>query len=219
MPRAPLTFLLLGIGALPTRAEPQAVPVLTSVTLSQSSVTGGASVTGTVTLSENAGEGGIAVLLVSSKTSLATLAGDKVVVQPGVRTASFVVQTKPVAASPNAVAEPPFVEIAAEKWVSGSGPGDPPRPVPPQLKVRLTVLPPALASLTVTPSNLPGGTAATGEVRLTGPAPAGGLTLTLASKLTGAEPARAIGSGVRQSPVSVPAQSPFPPEPPPRPSR
>lgn len=205
MPRTSLTFLLLGIGALPTRAEPQALPVITTVTLNPSSVIGGATVIVIVTLSENAGQGGITMKLVSSNTAIATVPQSYVVVQPGTQTASFVVQTKPVAANPNVVTDPPFVDITAGGTTSSGGPDSPPHLLLSK-SVQLIVLPPALASLTLSPSSVSGGTAATAEVRLTGPAPAGGVTVALTSKLTGAEAARAISPGTRQGPVSVPAQ-------------
>jgi hypothetical protein len=53
------------------------------------------------------------------------------------------------------------------------------------LSATLTVLPTALASLTLTPSSLTGGGSATGEVTLTGPAPDGGAVVTLASDAAG----------------------------------
>lgn len=207
MPRVPFTFLLLGLGALPTRAEPQAGLQIASVTLSQSSVIGGATVTVIVTLSQNVGAGGASVRLVSSNTAIATVPQSTVVVQPGTRTASFLVPTKPVAANPNVVTDPPFVDLAAGGSVPSGG-GPPPPHLLPSMSVRLIVLPPALASLTLSPSSVSGGTAATGVVQLTGPAPAGGFTVALTSKLTGASPApRTISSGsLRSFVVSVPAQ-------------
>jgi hypothetical protein len=208
MLRAPFTFLLLGLGALPTRAEAQAD---LQITLSQSSVTGGASVTGTITQSWNAGPGGNAWKLESSKTAMATVPQSVVVVQEGTRTATFVVQTKPVAGNPNAVADPPFVDITAWSWRPGSPPASTSHVAPPSKTVRLIVLPAALASLTLSPSSVSGGTAATGAVQLTGPAPADGFTVALTSKLTGAEAARAISPGSLRSPVlSVPAQVTIP---------
>lgn len=208
MPRAPFTFLLLGLGVLPTRAEPQAPPVIASVTLNPSRVTGGATVTGLVTLSGDAGDGGVGVRLESSKTAIATVPQSRVVVQPGTRTATFVVHTTPVAGTPNAVTDPPFAEITAQRWTAPAGPANPARPIPPPMTVRLVVLPPSLASLTLSPSSVAGGTAATAQVQLTGPASAGGFTVALTSKLTGGDPASRIDSRViKQSPVvSVPAQ-------------
>jgi hypothetical protein len=48
----------------------------------------------------------------------------------------------------------------------------------------LTVLPPALASLAVSPATVTGGSPATGSVQLNGPAPSGGVTVTLKSSDT-----------------------------------
>ena len=210
MPRSPLMFLLVGIGALPTRAEAQAPLVITSVTLNPSSVIGGATVSVIVTLSENAGPAGVSMSLKSSNPAIATVPQSDVRVQPGTRAASFMVQTKPVTANPNVVTDPPFVDLTAWGSISTGGGNSPPTPLP-WKSARLIVLPPALASLTLSPSSVSGGTAVTAEVRLTGPAPAGGFTLTLTSKLTGAGPApRVISPGVRQGPVSVPAQVTIP---------
>ena len=207
-----MSALLLTIGAASTLAAAQTASPIASVTLSSTRVTGGATVTGIVTLTSEAGDGGVQVRLESNKTSLATLPDDRVVIQAGTRTASFVVQTKPVAGNPNAVTDPPSVDITAMRWLPGSGPANPPRPLPPPMTVRLTVLPAALASLTVSPSSVPGGTAATGQVQLTGLAVAPGLTIALASKLTGNEPSRrTIQPGVGQSgPASVPTQVTIP---------
>lgn len=209
MPRTPLTFLLLGLGALPTRAEAQAD---LQITMSQSSVTGGASVTGTITQSWNAGQGGSAWKLESSKTAMATVPQSVVVVPEGTRTTTFVVQTKPVAANPNVVTDPPFVDITAWRWLPGNPPATPAHKAPPSKSVRLIVLPPSLASLTLSPSSVSGGTAATASVQLTGPAPVGGITIALTSKLTGAAPARRpISPGsLRSFVVSVPAQVTIP---------
>ena len=207
MPRVPLTFLLLGLGAIPTRAEPQAPKAIATVTLNPSRATGGATVTGLVTLSSDADEGGFLVWFQSSNTSLATVPDDKVLIQSGARTASFVVQTKPVAGNPNVVSDPPFVDMIAWRWVGGGGPANPPRPIGPTATGRLIVLPAALAMLTLSPSRVSGGTAVTGAVQLTGPAPAGGVTVRLTSTVTGADPApRAILPGSARGPVSVPAQ-------------
>lgn len=162
-----------------------------------------------VMLSENAGQGGNAWKLVSSQTAIATVPQSVVVVQPGTRTASFVVQTKPVAANPNVVTDPPFVDITAGGSMSSGGPNSPPHLLLSK-SVRLIVRPPALASLTLSPSSVSGGTAATAQVQLTGPAPAGGFTVALTSKLTGAEAARPISPGIRQGPVTVPAQGTIP---------
>lgn len=151
---------------------------------------------GTVTLTRGAGAGGVTVTFQSSNPTIAVVP-QSVVVQPGSTTATFVVQTSPVAANPNVVGAPPSADISAQ--IGSATPKS----------AKLIVLPPTLASLTLNPVSVPGGTGAAGEVSITGPAPAAGLTVALSAKHTGAEPAlrNATLSIVRQgSVVSVPAQ-------------
>jgi len=139
---------------------------VSSVAVSPNSVTGGATVNGTVTIAQAAGASGVTVKLQSSNRAIA-VTPDNVVVQPGTNSATFIVQTNPVAVNPNVVADPPSVEISAQAGTSTKS-------------VKLTVLPARLAAFIFNPTSVTGGTAATGQVTITGPAPSGGLAIGIA---------------------------------------
>jgi sugar lactone lactonase YvrE len=138
-------------------------PALSSVTLNPTSVTGGTSSTGTVTLSSAAPSGGLVVTLASSSSFVAL--PSTVIVPEGATTATFTVNTSPVTSAT-------IVTI-----VVTSGPVSK-SPV-------LTVNPPAavvaLNSVTVTPTSVVGGASVTGTVTLSGAAPVGGVVVTLTS--------------------------------------
>lgn len=173
-----------------------AIPQIATLTLNPPSVTGGAVVAGTVSLNQAADTGGITVKFQTSNPAIAAVP-QSVVVQPGSTTATFVIQTSPVATNPNVVGDPPSADISAQ--IGSSAPKS----------VKLVVLATTLASMTLDSASVPGGTTATGQVRLTGPAPAAGLTVGLSANPIGAEtPVRnQMFSIVRQGPVvSVPAQ-------------
>jgi len=132
---------------------------LAQLSLTPSSVAGGNPSMGTVTLSGKAFTGGLTVSLSSS---------DKTVVVPtsmtiaaGKSEASFQVATKVVAAQKS-------VTISA---TSGSI----------TRSAALSVVLPTLASISVTPTAMPGGQSAMGTVTLNGPAPLVGTTVKLTS--------------------------------------
>lgn len=183
-------------GLAQVRSDAVPALLLASVSLNPASVTGGAIASGTVTLTRAAGAGGVTVKFHSSNPAIAAVP-QSVVVQPGSTTATFVVQTSPIATNPNVVGTPPSTDISAQ--IGSATPKS----------AKLIVLPPTLASLTLNPVSVPGGSAAAGEVRITGPAPAAGLTVALSAKPTGAEPAvrnATLSIGRQGSVVSVPAQ-------------
>jgi len=142
---------------------------LSSLTLSPSSVTGGNSSTGTVTLSVPAPSGDAVVSLSSSDTSVATVPSS-VTVPAGATTATFTVNTSTVTTS-------------ASLTISASYGGG-------TQTASLTVTPsplPTLSSLTLSPTSVVGGAqSSTGTVTLSGPAPAGGAQVLLSSSNTGA---------------------------------
>jgi hypothetical protein len=142
---------------------------LSSLTLSPSSVTGGNSSTGTVTLSGPAPAGGALVLLSSSNTGAATVPSS-VTVPAGATSATFAVNTSTVTTST-------LVTISA----SYGG-------VTQTASVTVTPSPlPTLSSLTLSPTSVVGGAqSSTGTVTLSGPAPAGGAQVLLSSSNTGA---------------------------------
>ena len=190
-------------------AEPRLAPQrlllqgISSITLNPASVTGGTQVLGTVTLLQPASSGGVVVTLRSSNLAVAPVP-QGVVVQPGATAATFVVQTQPVAANPNIVnPNPPAVQISAQ--IGNSAP----------VIAQLTVLPPTLLALTLNPASVPGGSSSTGTVTISGPAPSGGLVVTL-STLSGepktSPPASRSGltAKIVQNPISVPQQLTIP---------
>jgi hypothetical protein len=139
---------------------------LSSLSVNPTSVTGGNSSTGTVTLSGPAPAGGAQVALSSSHTSVARVPSS-VTIAAGATSASFTISTSTVAAST-------AVTISAS--FSGAGESA-------SLTVTSAPPPPAtLSSLTLHPSSVIGGLQfSTGTVTLSGPAPAGGAQITLSS--------------------------------------
>jgi hypothetical protein len=138
---------------------------LSSLSLNPTSVTGGNSSTGTVTLSGPAPAGGAQVALSSSNTTVARVPST-VTVTAGATSASFTVSTSAVAASST-------VNISAIYGGANKSASLTVTPAPPP--------PPTLASLTLNPANVFGGQSSTGTVTLTGPAPAGGAQVFLSS--------------------------------------
>ncbi len=144
------------------------VPLVSAVTVSPGTVAGGATVTGTVTLAQPAGSGGVAVKFASSNPAAAAVPAGTTV-QPGSMTATFMIQTYPVAVNPNVVTEPPSAEISAEVGNSAKS-------------IKLTVLPPALVSLTLDPASVAGSRPSTGLVTISSIAPAGGFAVGITVK-------------------------------------
>jgi hypothetical protein len=150
-------------GATKTAALTVKAPALLSVKLSPASVTGGVASSGTVTLTgaPAPGSGGVTVTLSSADTSVADVSAPSVTVAEGQTTAAFSVTTVPVA-------------VKTIVTVTGVGGGV-------TKTAKLTVNPPVPKTVTFSPASLTGGTPSTGTVTLTGPAPAGGVTVQLAS--------------------------------------
>ncbi len=139
---------------------------LSSISLNPTSVTGGNSSTGTVTLSGPAPTGGAQVTLSSSNTTAARVPSS-VTVAAGATSASFTVSTSAVAASTT-------VSISASYAGATRSASLTVTPAPPP--------PPTLSSLTLNPSSVVGGLEdSTGTVTLTGPAPSGGAQVFLSS--------------------------------------
>ncbi len=136
---------------------------LSSVALSPTSVIGGATSTGTVTLSANAPSGGKVVSLSSGSTGVATVPAS-VTVASGTKTKTFTVATLGVDA--NATVTLTATAGGVAKTAS------------------LTVVKPALTSLAIAPATIPSGGTANGTLTLTGPAGPAGATVTLSSSKT-----------------------------------
>jgi hypothetical protein len=133
---------------------------LSSITVSPTSVIGGNSSTGTVTLTGVAASN--VVMNLSSNNASATVP-PSVTVPQGATTASFSIGTTPVASSTAANIS------AAYNGVTKTA--------------ALTITPPALSSLKLNPSKVVGGNPSTGTVTLSGTAPTG-MTVQLSSNRT-----------------------------------
>jgi outer membrane protein assembly factor BamB len=139
-----------------------AIPVFgwsKSLTLSPGNVTGGAAITGTVTLAAAAGSGGLAVTLSSDQACIKV--PSSVTVPKGATTVTFTATTTPVPSTA-------FVTLKADADRTAA-------------VAMATVVEPAPSQLTVSQSPVYGGTSLSAAVKLTGNAPTGGLTIYFAN--------------------------------------
>ena len=133
-----------------------------SLTFSPSSVTGGGTAQGTVTLGAPAPSGGTVVSLSSSAPAVAAVP-PSVTVPAGLTQATFTVTTA-------AVTSTTTVTISAA-LPSGTA----------SATITVTPAPPTLTGLTVSPASVVGGTSSTGTVTLSAVAGSGGATVSLTS--------------------------------------
>ncbi|PYU75955.1 MAG: hypothetical protein DMG52_06320 [Acidobacteria bacterium] len=154
------TYSCGGYGTPP----PPISPTLSSMALNPTTVNGGSSSMGTVTLSGPAPAGGAAVTLTSSSTSTATVPAS-VTVAAGASSATFTVSTSAVTTSTPVTISASYVGVTQT--------------------ASLTVVPqalPTLSTLTLNPTSVTGGVqSSTGTVTLSGPALAGGAQVLLSS--------------------------------------
>lgn len=143
-----------------------AVPslALSSVTLVPTSVAGGTASQGTVRLSGPAPSGGVQVTLSDNSSSASVPAS--VTVAGGSSSASFTVATYPVASSRSVTISARYAGVTKT--------------------ATLAVTPPALGSLTLSPTSVTGGKPSQGTVRLSGPAPSGGVLVSLSDNSSSA---------------------------------
>jgi hypothetical protein len=134
--------------------------MFSSVSLASASRRGGFGVGGVVRLFLPAPPGGLAVQLSSSNPAAATVPSS-IIVPAGATARNFTALAIPV------VQLTPVTITATVDGVSKTA--------------QLTVEPPALDALTLAAAGIRGGTSATGEVELNGPAPAAGVAVTLSS--------------------------------------
>jgi hypothetical protein len=146
--------------------SPTAGPL--SVTLSPTSVYGGTTSQGTVTLSSPAPSGGTVVTLSSSNTAVATVP-TSVTVPAGSTSATFTASTSAVS----------FQTLVAITASSGGATESA------TLKVNPAPSPVTVASLVLNPTSVHGGNKSQGTVTLNEVAPSGGLVVTLTSSNTG----------------------------------
>ena len=133
---------------------------LSAVSLNPATVTGGSPSTGTVTLSGPAPAGGILVTLSSDHAAAAVPAS--VTVTDGNSTATFPVTTTAVATATSATITATYGAVS---------------------KTALLAVTPAVAlsAVSLNPTTVTGGSPSTGTVTLSGPAPAGGILVTVSS--------------------------------------
>ncbi len=132
---------------------------IASLTLSSASIVGGGTLVGTLHLNKAAATGGETVsVVIEGPNATAPYA---VTVPAGSSSASFVVSTTPVTVQS-------VVGITAAVGTSFRS-------------ASLQINPAVLTSLQLSPSSVAGGTGASGTVKLNGPAPTGGLRVTLSS--------------------------------------
>jgi alpha-tubulin suppressor-like RCC1 family protein len=144
--------------------KPAAPPSLRTLTLSATPVTGGSNVTGKITLDAPAPAGGIVVSL-SDSTDYAS-EPSSVTVAEGASAASFIITTTAV---PNNVSATVTATLGTVSKTAS-----------------LTIVPPSLLSLTLTPSSVQGGKTSTAKVTINGPAATGGFKVSVASSDTSA---------------------------------
>jgi hypothetical protein len=146
-----------------------ATPPLVNVTLSPTTVNGGASSTGTATLQGAAPSGGAVVQLFSSNAKATVPAS--VTVPAGAASATFPIATTSVTAD-TAVTISGLLRLSAST----------------SLTVKAAAAPPpaasALSAITLNPTSVVGGSAAQGTATLTSAAPAGGAVVALSSSNT-----------------------------------
>jgi hypothetical protein len=144
---------------------------LSSLSLNPTSVIGGNSSTGTVTLSGAAPASGATVTLSSSNTAAATVPSS-VTVAAGATSATFTASTSAVAASTTVTITAAYGGASRSASLTVT-PAAPP--------------PPTLSSLSLNPTSVVGGVqSSTGTVTLSGAAPASGAIVTLSSTNTAA---------------------------------
>jgi peptidoglycan/xylan/chitin deacetylase (PgdA/CDA1 family) len=134
-----------------------------SVSLNPSSVTGRTDSVGTVTLTSPAPAGGAIVTLASSNSATASVPSSVTIAQ-GATSATFNITTAAVSASTSVTITVSYGGVSQT--------------------ATLTVAPPALSSVSLSPTSVTGGSAPQGTVTLTGVAPSGGATITLSSSNT-----------------------------------
>jgi hypothetical protein len=151
------------------------LPILYGIELSNESVVGGTSFTGTATLQSAAPPGGITVRLVSSDTSLVRPPAT-VFIPGGATDADFTIATSAVSVPTRVTIDPGTENDSGVHQFQVSVVVTPPgSPTPP----------PSLSSLTLSQSAIPAGGTVTGTVKLTSSAPAGGAVVSLQGSMEG----------------------------------
>jgi hypothetical protein len=150
------------------------LPILYGTSLSNESVAGGTSVTGTITLQAPAPASGVVVTLVSSDPDIVR-PPTTVFVPAGATAIDFTVATNLVSESKRVIIET-GTDVdgyrAPQVWLSVTSPGSPAPPA-------------SLSSLALSEPSVAAGGTVTGTVTLTSPAPAGGALVRLQGSMEG----------------------------------
>ena len=144
-------------------------PVLSSLTIDPSSVTGGASATGTLTLGAPAPAGGAYIPLLSSDVET-TRPAASVTIPAGATSASFTVSTTAVTASRTTTISATYAGTTRTATITLHPLPGSPAPVTPTPE-----------TLTLVPDTVTGGSSSSGTLTLNGAAPSGGTVVTLTS--------------------------------------
>ena len=148
------------------------LPCVASVSLSSNAVMGGAGLTGTVKLTAPAPSGGMVVNLQSNNAVLQAPAS--VTVPAGQTSVNFSLTTGATSAS---------VPVTLTATLSGCG----------AITANVTVNPAVcVQTLSLSAGTVPGGTTFSGSVTLSGPAPAGGVVVSLQSSSPAAQPGASV---------------------------
>jgi hypothetical protein len=150
----------LGVGRTATLSINAVAVTLSSISRTPASLVGGASSTGTVTLTGAAPSSGAVVSLQSNNTSVAQVPGS-VTIAAGTTSGTFTITTTPVSANTSVTITATYAGVARTTTV--------------------TVNAATLSSISRSPGTVVGGASSTGTVTLNGAAPTGGATVTLQS--------------------------------------
>ena len=145
---------------------PPAAASLASISANPSSVVGGTSAIGTVTLTSVAPTGGAQVAL--SSASGAITVPQTVTVAQGASSATFAIATSPVATLTQATLTATYAGVAKTSTFTVTPASPPPAP-------------PTLVGIAIAPSTVVGGTSAQATITLWAPAPSGGVNVALTS--------------------------------------
>ncbi len=155
------------------QAAPTTTPVsLSAVSVSPTSVVGGTTSQGTVTLTGTAPSGGAVVTLSSANTVVTVPAS--VTVAAGASSAIFNVNTSAVAANTAVTITATYAGVSRTTTLT--------------VTPASTTTPASLSAVSVSPTSVVGGTTSQGTVRLTSGAPSGGAVVTLSSANTSVVP-------------------------------
>jgi hypothetical protein len=142
---------------------------LSGVSVSPTSVVGGTTAQGTITLTGGAPSGGAVVTLSSANTSVVSVPAS-VTVAAGASSVTFSIGTSAVAANTGVTITATYGGVSRTTTLTVT-PASTPTPA-------------SLSAVSVSPSSVVGGTTAQGTITLTGGAPSGGAVVTLSSANT-----------------------------------